>query len=215
MKKKSGKIGCGCLFFLLLFFLVFLGIFFHPISLKFLSKQLVYGDKIYFSDVAFVPRFVEDLDGELYIAAFEELRKGNVKALWIEDYYVLGISVTQILKKMAKDRGLKENLITGIKLDGKDYEKREALLDHFMKIGIKKVILFVPEYSSRRYKALYGNSRERAPIFLINPVKMRIYNHERWWKENVSRELLFREYSALISIYLGKLKYQEILKIKD
>lgn len=210
MSGKEGKIGCGCLFFLLLLFLVALGIFFHPVTLRFLSKQLVYKDRIYFSEVGFIPRFSEDEEGELYSAAFEELRKGNVKEVWVEDHEILETSLSEILKRMAKKKGFKEDLVKGIKIEGKDFEKSKALVELLKKAGIKKAIIMVPEYASRRYRILFGNSQGKEPLFLISPVSVKYFNHDRWWKEGKSRKIVLDEYASLISIYLGKFKYGKI-----
>lgn len=207
MRKEEGKVGCGCLFFLFLLFLVVFGILFHPKTLRFIGGQLIYRDKILFSDVLYVPRFSEDSDGELYLAAFEELKKGNGRWIWVEDYELLQTSVVNILRRLAKERGVKEDLIKGIRLNGKESEKWKKLIELCKKERIRRVVVFVPEYSSRRYHIMLTGRSNGEVVFLINPVKLAFFNQERWWKESKSREAILKEYVEIISLYSEKFKY--------
>ncbi|MCS7281323.1 MAG: hypothetical protein NZ583_06830 [Desulfobacterota bacterium] len=214
MRRERGRIGCGCLFMLLIVVLVVLAVLFHPLSLKFVGKQLLYADKANSSDIAFVPCFREDKNGEVYKAAIEELKKGSVKAIWIEEYTLLDTSVTQLIKGMAKSKGIKGDLIKGVRLDGKEKEKSKSLIEMCKKAGIKKVMILVPEYASRRYKVLYGESGTKGPLFFVNPVKVTFFNVEKWWRETLSRELVIREYAAIGSLYFDELKKEKIFRIK-
>ena len=54
----------------LIIIMVLTGALIHPISLSIIGNQFRYEDKIFTSDVIFVPRFPEDRNGELYVEAF-------------------------------------------------------------------------------------------------------------------------------------------------
>ena len=124
---NKGKVGCGCLVFILVICMVLAGISMHPISLKFIGNQFRYEDKIFQSDIVLVPRFSEDKNGELYIEAFREFWAGNGRGIWLEDDKILGISVSEIVMKQAKERGIKEGIIKKIGQNNGDKDKIEAL----------------------------------------------------------------------------------------
>jgi len=115
---NKGRVGCGCLIFILVVCMVGAGIFMHPFTLKFIANQFRYEDKIFQSDVIFVPRFSEDKNGESYIEAFREFRAGNGKAIWVEDDKLLGMNISEMVLKMAKERGIKDGVIKKIEIDG-------------------------------------------------------------------------------------------------
>ncbi|HPP07028.1 MAG TPA: hypothetical protein PLW88_06625, partial [Syntrophorhabdaceae bacterium] len=188
---NKGKAGCGCLFILLVIIMVFIGLFIHPFTLKIIGKQFRYEDKIFKSDVIFVPYFSEDKFGDTYIEAFREYYAGNGRAIWIEDDKVLGASVFDIVIQLAKARGIKENVIFKVDLDKDEKARAEKIKNLFVKSGVKKVIVIVPEYASKRFHLLF-NEEERL-TFIIKPVQVFYFKMDRWWKDGVSRQLLFRE----------------------
>lgn len=214
MKGEQGKVGCGCLFFSFLALLVALFLFLHPLTLRIVGKQLIYADKVHYSDVIFVPKFSEDTEGETYVAAFEELKKGSAKSIWIEDYEILRTSVVSILKKLAKERGIKEDLIKGVNLNGNEAEKRKTLAELLKKERAKKTIVMVPEYASRRFHILYRSSENGEQVFFVVPVKVRYFNSEKWWKESVSRDVVIKEYAAILSIFLDNFKYKKVISFR-
>ena len=165
---NKGKVGCGCLVFILVICMVLAGISMHPISLKFIGNQFRYEDKIFQSDIVLVPRFSEDKNGELYIEAFREFWAGNGRGIWLEDDKILGISVSEIVMKQAKERGIKEGIIKKIGQNNGDKDKIEALKKHIERTGAHKVIIIVPEYASRRFHLLYSsNKKNEKSLFLI------------------------------------------------
>ncbi|HOJ42685.1 MAG TPA: hypothetical protein PK800_01065 [Syntrophorhabdaceae bacterium] len=207
---NKGKAGCGCLFILLVIIMVFIGLFIHPFTLKIIGKQFRYEDKIFKSDVIFVPYFSEDKFGDTYIEAFREYYAGNGRAIWIEDDKVLGASVFDIVIQLAKARGIKENVIFKVDLDKDEKARAEKIKNLFVKSGVKKVIVIVPEYASKRFHLLF-NEEERL-TFIIKPVQVFYFKMDRWWKDGVSRQLLFREACEIGSIYFQRFKIGDIKK---
>ncbi|HNQ64213.1 MAG TPA: hypothetical protein PLT06_03745 [Syntrophorhabdaceae bacterium] len=205
---NKGKVGCGCLVFILVICMVLAGISMHPISLKFIGNQFRYEDKIFQSDIVLVPRFSEDKNGELYIEAFREFWAGNGRGIWLEDDKILGISVSEIVMKQAKERGIKEGIIKKIGQNNGDKDKIEALKKHIERTGAHKVIIIVPEYASRRFHLLYSSNKENEKsLFLIKPVAISAFKKDKWWKDTSSRELLLNEFFLICSHYFNKFKY--------
>jgi hypothetical protein len=209
----AGKTGCGCLLFFLVIVLVAIGLSLHPISLRFVANQLRYEDKIFPSDVIFVPWVPEDRQGETYSAAFKELKAGNGKAIWIEDETILGTSILEPIQKMAKNQGIKDDLVKSFQLRGTPGGKPYRLSDQFSGHHIKKVIIVVPEYASRVYHAAMGPLEgEDRTVFLIRPVKVSYFSKEAWWKDAVSRSLVLREFSTLGGVYIDRFKFGDSRK---
>jgi hypothetical protein len=205
---NKGKIGCGCLVFVLVVCMVGAGIFMHPFTLKLIANQLKYGDKIFQSDVIFVPRFPEDKKGELYIEAFREFWSGNGKAIWVEDDKLLGMSISEMVLKMARERNIKDGVIKKIEVDGEGKTKAGKTREYIEKTGVKKVIVIVPEYASRRFHLIYGSSKDNDKVlFLIKPVNVSYFNKDKWWKETASRGIFLKELFSMGSYYSDKFKY--------
>ena len=205
---NRGRAGCGCLLILLVIFMVFIGISIHPFTLRIIGKQFRYEDKVFKSDVIFVPRFNEDKNGEIYIDAFREYWAGNGNIISIEEDSIMGISMHEIVTRMAKARGIKAEAIIRLDTKGDAGEKSERIKDAFIKSGAKKVIIMVPEYASRRFHLLYGSSRDKAGIvFIIKPVSVSYFKMDRWWRDSGSRVILFREVCSLCSYYFTRFKY--------
>jgi hypothetical protein len=207
---SKGKAGCGCLLFLLVICMVCVGIFIHPFTLKTIGGQLVYQDKVFPSDVLFVPRFPEDSSGELYAEAFREFWAGNGKTIWIEDDRILGMSILDIVAKMAKSRGVPEGTLKKLEVEGEGTAKINGIEAAFSKMGAKRVIILVPEYASRRFHMIYGSLNDGSKVsYLIKPVNVSYFKKDRWWKESLSRGMLFREASYMVSYYIERFKYGE------
>jgi hypothetical protein len=207
---NEGKAGCGCLIFILVACMIIAGILIHPFSLRTIASQLRYEDKIFPSDAIFVPRFFEDKNGELYTEAFREYWAGNGKTIWIEDDTILGISILDIVAKTAHTRGIKEGVLKKINLVGEDIAKVNKTKEAFLKAGIKKVIILVPEYASRRFHLFYSSSRDGTQLaYVIKPVNMSYFKKDKWWKESMSRDMFLKELSYIASYYIERFKYGE------
>ncbi|HOP85081.1 MAG TPA: hypothetical protein PLM71_06835 [Syntrophorhabdaceae bacterium] len=211
---NKGKAGCGCLFILLIIIMVFLGLFIHPFTLKIISKQFRYEDRIFKSDVIFVPYFAEDKHGETYIEAFREYWAGNGRAIWIEDEKVLGVSLFDIVNQLARTRGIKENVIFKVEADGDEKTRIDKIKNIIIKSGVKKIIVIVPEYASRRFHLLL-NGKDEKLTFILKPVHLSCFKMDRWWKDSISRQLLFREAWEIGSIYFQKFKIGETKNNKE
>lgn len=205
---SKGKAGCGCLIFILVICMVAAGILIHPISLKFIANQFRYEDKIFQSDVIFVPRFSEDKNGEVYTEAFREFWAGNGREIWLEDDKVLGMNISEIVLKLARERGIKDGVIKKIVMNVEEKYKSEGIRRYIEKAGVKKVILIVPEYASRRFHLMYGSHRDdEKALFLVKPVNVSYFKKDKWWKDASSREALFNELFLMCSYYSNKFKY--------
>jgi hypothetical protein len=205
---NKGKVGCGCLIFILVVCMVGAGIFIHPFTLKLISNQFRYEDKIFQSDAIFVPRFPEDKNGELYTATFREFRAGNGKEIWVEDDKLLGMNISEMVLIMAKKSGIKDGVIKKIEIDGEGKTKAGKTREYIEKTRVKKVIVVVPEYAARRFHLVFGSPKDDEKVlFLIKPVSVSYFKKDKWWKEPVSRDVLLKEISLIGSYYFDKFKY--------
>ncbi len=204
---KKGKAGCGCLVFVVVACIVVAVLLVHPLSLRVLTGGLVYEDKIVPSDALFVPRFLEDQAGEVYQEAFREFWAGNGKVIYVQDDQVLGSSVKDIVTRMAKQRGIKEDVVKKLDL-GSEIEVPSKVKERFAQLGVKRVILIVPEYASKRYHLLYGSEDPNEKVlFLVKPVTMSYFKREKWWATEAARAAIQRELYALGSYYFSRFKY--------
>ena len=205
---RQGRAGCGCLLFVVIIFMVLAGLLIHPLSLRVLTGLLVYHDKIVPSDALLVPRFHEDKNGEIYQDAFREFWAGNGKAIYVEDDQVLGISVKEIVARMAKQRGIKEDVVKALEIRPEDRALVSKLKERLAQLGVKRAIMVVPEYASRRFHILYGseNPDERV-VFLVKPVTLSYFKRDKWWANEFSRFAMQRELYDLGSLCLSRFKY--------
>jgi hypothetical protein len=184
------------LLFPLVVLMVCAGVAIHPVSLRLVAGLLRYEDKVAPSDLIFVPRFPEDKNGELYAEAFREFWLGNGKAIVIEDDKIFGFSIKELVWKMARERGIKENAITAIETEGEGLMKATRVKGVLAKGGARRVIVVAPSYGSRLLHSLYGSggsSETNAAMFLIRPTEVSYFKKDSWWKNGVSRGLAFRE----------------------
>ncbi len=205
-RNDQGKAGCGCLLFVLIVCMVGAGVLIHPFTLKLIAGRFNYADKIVPSDLIYVPRFQEDKNGEVYTEAFKEYWAGNGKAIWVEDDHVFGFSLKDIVGRMAKERGIKEDVVKKLELQGDDAAKARVVKDTFAKQGVKRVVLIAPDYASRRFHLLY-KSEGTPVVFLIKPVSVSYFKADKWWRSDFSRAALFRECYQTALFYLDRFKY--------
>jgi len=209
-KAQKGRIGCGCLLFLLVFCIVLAGAFIHPYSLKLIGDRFHYADKILAADVVFVPRFSEDRNGEVYTEAFREYWAGNGKIIWIEDDMVFGFTMKDIVTRMAKERGIKDGAIKALELSGDDLARAAGAREALAKHGVRKVILVVPEYASRRFHTMYGSEgphQGNGVLFFVKPVDVSYFKADKWWRNDVSRTMIMRELYRFGALYLNRFKF--------
>lgn len=205
---QKGKAGCGCLIFLLVICMVVAALFIHPVSLKFLAGRLTYTDVIVPSDALFVPRFLEDKNGELYLDAFKEYLTGNGKVIYVEDDQVLGLSVQEIVARMAKQRGIKEDAIKKLHVGTEGEAAAVKVKEFFSRLGVKKVIILVPEYASKRFHMLFSDADSTGKVlFLVRPVPVSYFKKEKWWGNESSRAAIQRELYSMGAVLFGRFKY--------
>lgn len=188
----SGKTGCGCLIVVLVIIMVIAGLSFHPVSLRSFTKFLRYEDIATTADAVFVPRFGEDTKDELYRDAFREYFAGNGRIIYIQNDMRYGKDISVILGEMARERGVKENIVRIIDPGNADDTVQAVIKGKLKAAGLKKIIVIVPEYASRRYHMIY--SRETAGVlYMIKPIKVSYFQNERWWRDDLSRGIMARE----------------------
>jgi hypothetical protein len=193
-KAGKGRAGCGCMIFLLIACMVVAGVLVHPFSLKIMAGRFRHEDKIVPCDAIFVPRFEEDKNGELYIEAFREYWAGNGKAIWVEDDRLFGFSMKDIVERMAKERGIKEGVVRALTVEGDDAAKARRARAELLRQGIKKVVLVVPGYASKRYQLLYSPAEKNdSMLVLVKPVSVSYFKTDKWWSDDLSRTLMGRE----------------------
>jgi len=206
-KAEKGRAGCGCLLFLLVVCMIVAAALIHPFSLRVLGGGFRYADKIVPCDAVFVPRFEEDRNGEIYVEAFREYWSGNGKAIWVENDRVLGLTMKEIVERMAKARGIKEGAIKAVGAEGHRAGSAEYVKEVLARQGIRKVVLVVPEYASRRFHLLYGSEgsgTEKSPLFLVKPVEVTYFKMDKWWKSDLSRSLMGHELYELGLLYVNR-----------
>jgi hypothetical protein len=205
---RKGKAGCGCLLFIVIVCLVLAALLVHPFSLRMLTGLLIYQDKIVPSDALVVPWFLEDKSGELYQEAFREFWAGNGKMIYVEDGQVLGMSRKELVARMAKQRGIKEDVVKGLEISPEDRALVSKLRERLAQLGVKKAIILVPEYASRWFHLLYGSEdgNERV-VFLVKPVTLSYFKRDKWWANEFSRYGMQRELYDWGSLCLSRFKY--------
>ncbi len=209
-KTQKGGVGCGCLLLVLVVCMVLAAAFLHPFSLRFMVNRLQYGDRIMPCDVIFVPRFVEDKDGEVYSEAFREYWAGNGKSIWIENDHVFGFAMKDIVDRMAKERGIKEEAVKALELEGDDLAKAAQVRSTLAKHGVRKAVLVVPDYASRRFRTIYASeepSSRDSVLFLVKPVSMSYFKGDNWWRSDVSRSIMFREFYRFCALLFNRFMY--------
>jgi hypothetical protein len=195
-KSEKGRTGCGCLLFILIVCMVLAGALMHPFSLRLIAGRFRYADKVLPCDAIFVPRFEEDKSGEVYTEAFREYWAGHGKAIWIENDRVFGFTMQEIVEKMAKARGIEENAVRALDVEGEDAVKAGKVKEMLARHGMRRVLIVVPEYASRRFHLLYGSEASesgKGSFFLVKPVDVPYFKADKWWKSGVSRALMEHE----------------------
>lgn len=206
----KGLVGCGCLIVILVIIMVLTGALMHPITLRFIGNQFRYEDKIFTSDAIFVPRFPEDKHGELYVEAFREFAAGNGKMIFVEDDVILGTSIVELVNKMARARNVKEEGVKKLVTSGEGLINAQKIKEQLERQGLRKIIILVPEYASRRFHLMFDSSRtEGRVLYLIKPVHVTFFKKDKWWKESDSRGTLTNEVFAMGAYYLQRFKYGE------
>jgi hypothetical protein len=191
---NKGKSGCGCLLFILVVCMVLVGALMHPFTLKLIAKQMRHEDKIVPADIIFVPRFVEDKNGELYMDAFREYWAGNGKSIYVEEDKIFGVSIETLITRLAATRGIKENVVKVIDTEGEGMAKQSKINDKFKAMGAKKVVILVPEYASKRFHLLYNSLQgDGKVLYMIKPAEVTYFKKDMWWKDSASRLVLFKE----------------------
>jgi hypothetical protein len=209
-KKQNRKAGCGCLIFVLVLCMIIAAASIHPFSLRLLAGRLSYIDKILGADIIFVPRFSDDKNGELYTEAFREFWAGNGKLIFVEEDKVFGFSMKDIVSRMAKERGFKEDAVRPVSFRGNDRQKAAHIREYAAKQGYKKILVIVPSYCSRRYHYLYEPKETtvaKGPVFLVKSTDVSYFVRNGWWKSGSSRSIGIKELYRLGGVYLTRLPY--------
>jgi hypothetical protein len=209
-KAGKGRAGCGCVIFVLVVCMVLAGLLVHPFSLRLMAGRFRHEDRVVPCDAIFVPRFVEDRNGEVYAEAFREYWAGDGKVIWVEDDRVLGLSLKDIVVRMAKERGIKEAAVHGLTLQGDDAAKAREALAALARQRVKKIVLIVPGYASKRYQLLYGAANpDDSMLVLVKPVSVSYFKADKWWSDGLSRSVMEREFYGVGLYYARWFKHNE------
>lgn len=207
---QRGLAGCGCLVFFLIIIMVLTGALFHPATLRFIGNQFRYEDRIFTSDALFVPRFPKDKTGELYIEAFRQYAAGNGRLIIVEDDAILGTTVAELVSRMARTRNVKEDGVRRVAVAGQGLVKNQGIKEQIERQGLRKVIVIVPDYASRRYHLMYNSTKgEGKVLYLIKAVPLTVFKADQWWRDSASRGTLVDEAFAIGLYYLQRFKYGE------
>lgn len=205
MKPSAGRAGCGCLIMMLVVFLVIAALMMHPFSLRLLADRLIYKDAIVTSDAIVAPYFPEDKNGELFMDAFREFWAGNGKFILVEEQRVFGLSLTELVRSLAKERGIREPVIKKLDVGFEAPANPLRLREKVAALRLKKVIVVVPDYASRRFHTAFNLSKDEKTIYLIRPVSMSYFSKERWWRNAATRGIVASEIYDTLSLHTGRL----------
>jgi hypothetical protein len=190
--------------------MILAGILVHPFSLKIMADRFRHEDKVVPCDAIFVPRFAEDKNGELYTEAFREYWAGNGKAIWVEDDRLFGFGMKDLVGRMAKERGIKEGAVHALTVAGDDAAKGRQARAELLKQGIKKIVLVVPGYASKRYQLLYSPTKaDDSMLVLVKPVSVSYFKTDKWWSDDLSRTLMGREFYRMGLFYITRFTHDE------
>ena len=190
----------------LVIFLVTVAAFMHPFTLRLLADRLVYKDPIVTSDAILVPYFPEDRNGELFMDAFREFWAGNGKFILVEEQRVFGLSLTELVRRLAEERGIKEPVVRKVEVETDGPGDPVTLKKKVSALRLKKVIVVVPDYASRRFHAAFeGPGEGEKTIYLIRPVAMSYFTRERWWRTAATRRIATSEIYGTLALYVGRL----------
>jgi hypothetical protein len=205
MKSSTGRSGCGCLIMVLVVFLVIAALMMHPLSLRILGDRLVYKDAIVTSDAILVPYFPEDRNGELFMDAFREFWAGNGKLILVEEQRVFGLSLAELVQRLATERGIKEPVVRKVEVGADSAGNPQRLKEKVSALHLRKVIIVVPEYASRRFHAAFNDSEGPGKsLYLIRPVTVSYFAGDKWWKNATSRTIAAKEVYLMASHFLSR-----------
>jgi len=79
-----------------------------------------------------------------------------------------------------------------------------------LKQGIKKIVLVVPGYASKRYQLLYGPAKaDDSMLVLVKPVSVSYFKADKWWSDDLSRTLMGREFYRMGQFYIRRFTHDE------
>lgn len=205
----SGRLGCGCLLFLLILCMIAAAVLIHPLSLKTIAGQLRYEDKIMPADAILVQRFVEDKKGELYSEAFREYWAGNGRIILVEEDKLFLASIQDVVSGMAAKRGIGKSVIKAVEAEGDKTAKVKNIKMKAAAMGYRKIIVLVPAYASKRFHFLYeasGSGDHGKVLCIIKPVDVSYFKQDKWWSDSGSRIIFLREIYEMGFRYVLDLK---------
>jgi hypothetical protein len=113
----------------------------------------------------------------------------------VEDDRLFGFGMKDMVGRMAKERGIKEGAVHALAVEGNDAAKAQRARAELLKQGIKKIVLVVPGYASKRYQLLYTPAKgEDSMLVLVKPVSVSYFKADKWWSDDLSRTLMGREF---------------------
>ena len=125
--------------------------------------------------------------------AFREYWAGNGKAIWVENDRVLGLTMKEIVARMAKARGIKEGAIkawTSRKATRRSRLPRRSRRSQNR--GSRRWSSWCPITPRRdsTCSTSRGRKGEGPLLFLVKPVEVSYFKTDKWWKDDLSRALM-------------------------
>lgn len=146
----------------------------------------------------------------IYTDAFREYWAGNGKTIYVEEDKIFGISMEDLITKMAQTKGIKENIVKPMSAEGEENVRLNKIKEKFEAMGQKKIIILVPEYASKRFHYIFNSSLDTGKtFFMIKPVEVTYFKNDKWWKDGTSRIVFGKEIYKLGSYYFSEFKDRE------
>jgi hypothetical protein len=137
----------------------------------------------------------DDFGSERLIEAAKLVESGLGPSLWVTCPTSYGVSECEIGKAFLRRAGFRASTLRAVQttLQPETAEARLAA-EQLSSMGIKSVVVVVPDYKSRRLDRLYRRiCAQRGIVARTLAVSTPQFNADNWWQARQSRKLFFHE----------------------
>jgi hypothetical protein len=137
----------------------------------------------------------DDYGSERLIEAAKLVQSGLGASLWVTCPTSYGVSECEIAKAFLTRAGFRASTLQAVQTTPLP-ETAEARLaaEQLYSMGIKSVVVVVPDYKSRRMDRIYRRiCAERGIVARTLAVSTLQFNADNWWQARQSRKLFFTE----------------------
>lgn len=137
----------------------------------------------------------DDPGSERLIGAATLVQSGLGASLWVTCPISYGVSECEIAKAFLTRAGFRASMLQAIQTT-RQPETAEARLaaERLYSMGIKSVVVVVPDYKSRRLDRIYQHiSAQRGIVARTLAVSTPQFSADNWWQARQSRKLFFTE----------------------